>query len=65
MPSAGFEPAIPEIERLQTYALDRRAAGFGPVRRSVSPNLSLVQECYMVQEQNFYHFTVTAKFGKI
>jgi hypothetical protein len=25
MPSAGFEPAIPTIKRLQTYALDRTA----------------------------------------
>jgi hypothetical protein len=24
MPSAGFEPAIPAIKRLQTYALDHR-----------------------------------------
>jgi len=24
MPSAEFEPAIPELERPQTYALDRR-----------------------------------------
>ena len=26
---AGFEPSIPEIERLQTYALDRAATGTG------------------------------------
>ena len=25
MPSAGFEPAIPAIERLQAYALDSKA----------------------------------------
>ena len=25
MPSAGFEPTIPETQQLQTYALDRRA----------------------------------------
>ena len=29
MPSAWFEPAIPAIERLQTYALDRTATGIG------------------------------------
>ena len=29
MPLAGFEPAIPAIERLQTYALDRTATGTG------------------------------------
>ena len=28
MPSAEFEPAIPVIKRLQTYALDRTATGF-------------------------------------
>jgi len=29
MPSAGFEPAIPTIERLKTYALGRTATGIG------------------------------------
>jgi hypothetical protein len=29
MPSAEFEPAIPAIKRLQTYALDRTATGIG------------------------------------
>jgi len=29
MPSAGFEPAIPKISRLQTYALDSTATGIG------------------------------------
>ena len=29
MPSAGSEPAIPTINRRQTYALDRTATGFG------------------------------------
>jgi hypothetical protein len=29
MPSAGFEPVITAIERLQTYALDRTATGIG------------------------------------
>ena len=29
MPSAGFEPAIPAIKRLQTYALDRTATEIG------------------------------------
>jgi hypothetical protein len=29
MPSAEFEPAIPEIERPQTYALQRTATGIG------------------------------------
>jgi hypothetical protein len=27
MPSAGFKPAIPEIERLKTYALDHKVTG--------------------------------------
>jgi len=29
MTSAGFEPAIPTIERLQTYPLDDAATGIG------------------------------------
>jgi hypothetical protein len=29
MPSAVFEPAIPEIRRPQTYALDYKATGIG------------------------------------
>jgi len=29
MPSAGFKPVIPEIEQLQTYALDCSATGIG------------------------------------
>ena len=29
MPSAGFEPVIPAIERPQMYALDRTAIGTG------------------------------------
>ena len=31
MPSAGFEPTIAAIERLQAYALDRTANGIGPI----------------------------------
>jgi hypothetical protein len=29
MPPAGYEPAIPAGERLQTHALDRSATGIG------------------------------------
>ena len=29
MPSAGFEPAIPAIEHMQTYPLGRTATGIG------------------------------------
>ena len=31
MPSAGFEPAILEIKRVQTYALDDTATGIGSI----------------------------------
>jgi hypothetical protein len=31
MPPAGFEPTIPASERLQNHALDRAAAGIGPL----------------------------------
>ena len=36
MLSAGFEPAITPIERLQAYALDRAATGFGELAPFVS-----------------------------
>ena len=32
MPAAGFEPAIPACERLQTHALDRAATGIGKAK---------------------------------
>jgi hypothetical protein len=35
MPSAGFEPAIPKIKRLNTYALDRTAIWIGPQSRTI------------------------------
>jgi hypothetical protein len=31
LPSAGFEPAIPSIKRLQTYDLDRTTTGIGNI----------------------------------
>ena len=34
MPPVGFEPTIPASERLQTYALDRAAAGIGQNTRT-------------------------------
>jgi hypothetical protein len=33
MPPAGFEPAIPASERLQTHALDRAVTGIGKIYR--------------------------------
>jgi hypothetical protein len=35
MPSAGFEPAIPAIDRSQTHALKRAATGIGYAQHSV------------------------------
>jgi len=35
MTTAGFEPAVPAIEQLQTYALDRTANGIGTNRSLV------------------------------
>jgi hypothetical protein len=32
MPPAGFQPAIPADERLQTHVLDRSATGIGEVQ---------------------------------
>ena len=35
MPTAGYEPAIPETERSQTHALDRAATGIGLQHRII------------------------------
>jgi hypothetical protein len=39
MSSAGFEPAIPASQRLQTHALDRAATGIGRQKYIQSTNL--------------------------
>ena len=39
MPSAGFEPAIPAIKRLQIYALGRMATGIG-INRGADKSLA-------------------------
>jgi len=38
MPSAGLEPAIPAIERPQTYTSDRTATGIGNILRPIRNN---------------------------
>jgi len=38
MPSAGLEPAIPAIERPQTYTLDRTATWIGNILRPIRNN---------------------------
>jgi hypothetical protein len=45
MPPVVFEPAIPAIERPQTHALDRAAAGFGRV-----------VVIFIITVYNFYYF---------
>ena len=40
MPPAGFEPAMPAGERLQTHALDRSANGIGPPDISATNSIS-------------------------
>jgi hypothetical protein len=44
MPSAGFEPAIPSIKRMQTYALDRTAIGIG---------VCIIEMLFIVAHQRF------------
>ena len=50
MPSGGFEPAIPAIERPQTYVLDRTATGIAYHKKyrkghvQLSRSLSLLSE---------------------
>ena len=43
MPSAGIEPAIPEIKRLRTYTLDRKATRIGYHMPMVVPFSSFVR----------------------
>jgi hypothetical protein len=56
MSSAGFEPAIPAVKRLQTHALDRAATGIGdncnsPVRDFPSMTADkLCPECDIVDK---------------
>ena len=47
MPLAGFEPAIPEGERLQTHALDRSATGIGYLQllQHIKKEILLIQIC--------------------
>jgi hypothetical protein len=40
MPSAGFEPIIPESERPKTYALERAATGIGLLLQPIGTNVS-------------------------
>ena len=47
MPSAGFEPAIPAGERLQTYTLDGAANGIGLLVARSNRNM-----------QSFLHFSL-------
>ena len=39
MPSAGYEPIIPESERSQTYALERAATGIGFLLQPIGTKL--------------------------
>jgi hypothetical protein len=51
MPSAGFEPAIPAIERSQTYTLERTATGIGDVYSSLTnKGLMKLERSYFFME---------------
>jgi hypothetical protein len=39
MPAAGFEPAMPAIKQLQTYALEPTATAIGQVQHQYSNTL--------------------------
>jgi hypothetical protein len=43
VPSAGFETAVPVMERLQTYALDCTATGIGSTNRLYFKFILLIQ----------------------
>jgi hypothetical protein len=49
MPSAGFEPAIPAIERSHTYALARAAKGAGLLKNQTLRDVIFTK--FEIQEQ--------------
>ena len=51
MPPAGFEPAIPAGERLQTHALDLSATGIGqncPIQMKIDVARQVFMECFII-----------------
>jgi len=53
MLAAGFEPAIPASERLQTYTLDRAATGIGcEINTTIKFYISTVHPDAIIQEQD-------------
>ena len=63
MPPAGFQPAIPASERLQTHALDRSATGIGTFEYSYLTKLCvqllfLPLESYLLLKQRYKRWTV-------
>ena len=42
MPPAGFEPAVPASDRLQTLVLDRSATGIGPYKIPLLHSYSVI-----------------------
>ena len=66
--SAGFEPGIPEIERLQTYALDRTVTGYSTrntycVRKVMPPYYYLhIQMNYLNATQHKTQLNIRAFF---
>ena len=45
MPSAGFKLAIPAIEELETYALNRMATGIGGTNHENKFSNKIIQAC--------------------
>jgi hypothetical protein len=49
MPLAGFDPAMPAIERLQTYALARKATGIGNLLYYIPRKYFLNKRCLVLK----------------
>lgn len=64
MPSAGFKPAIPETEWLQTYAFDCAATGIGLQAYYLHVHPVINFKFLLNQEEQSY-FTVTVKFQTV
>jgi len=60
MLSAGFEPAIPAIEWLQIYALDRMASGMG-CAHTVTQRETGVRPCLILYDNMLCNYTFCSK----
>jgi hypothetical protein len=63
MTPAGFEPAIPEIKRLQSYALELTTTGIG--LKIIIVIITIGASSRVPACKGFYYMTIGAKSGII